>query len=349
MSEMSDGVSIDNLPTPPPDFSKTDVARQILGTVSNHFGVVDAWLDAMTGGGAAVWQGIQTAQAEGERAGYVLGFAAAIFGMDAAWVRNELDVWNREGSSTAEIAHWSGYTRALYGGYNDAMQLPPEVRQEFLQQVIDHAAAHGVAFTPHGGENMTMVYGIANLLEQAGKEVADAVQAEDAATDTDDGDLPPSSPGGHLGDDGDDASCSVDDDPGAAAAQPSTRTTKDDASAEPVDVREGATEGAHHDPVDYGTAFADEDDPGTKGNGDEGTAPGHEDDPGADGDGEDDDTSPGDEDDPASEGDSGEEVCYPEEEQAASEQQAQSDADAQAAYDIVDGGDGGGEAAAAAA
>ena len=135
-----------------------------LAVASNVLMLTSQWMSAFTGGGEDIWKGIKIAKAEGERGGYLDGFAAGLAGADAGWVRNELDVWERMGSSTAEIARWTGYTTKLWEGFIAANELSEQQRVAFQLEVYRFAADRGIAFSPDGDEYKTLVHGMATSL-----------------------------------------------------------------------------------------------------------------------------------------------------------------------------------------
>jgi hypothetical protein len=100
------------------------------------------------------------------------GTAAAISGADRQWVRNHLDVWDRAGTSTAEVARWSAYTEALYSAFDAASELPAAEKLELQQEAIHYATVREIAVGPQGDAYETGVVRIAKALDGLTREIS---------------------------------------------------------------------------------------------------------------------------------------------------------------------------------
>ena len=99
-------------------------------------------------------------RAQGEKQGYLTGFAAGATYADLSFVRNELDVFRHFAGTAYEMA----YREALWKGFHVGEGLSPEEKDKFITHVIDTAVQLGDKWSASSDDYKSMVYGIANTV-----------------------------------------------------------------------------------------------------------------------------------------------------------------------------------------
>jgi hypothetical protein len=104
-------------------------------------------------------------QADGEKDGYLLGFAAGATYADASFVRNYLDVYRQfVTGGLVERAYEEAFRKSLWAGFHAAEKLSPADKNAFISHVIEAAVQHGDKWNGFRDDYESLVHGIANTV-----------------------------------------------------------------------------------------------------------------------------------------------------------------------------------------
>lgn len=104
-------------------------------------------------------------KADGEKNGYLLGFAAGATYGDASFVRNYLDVYRHfVDGEVVEEAYEEAFRKSLWAGFHAAENISPTEKNAFIGHIIDAAVQHGDKWSGFHDDYESMVHGIANTV-----------------------------------------------------------------------------------------------------------------------------------------------------------------------------------------